>query len=298
MKSTDAPASSLGLRVESAAMVFHEGQNRYPIQITNKDGTPVDDVDIALYLAKVPAPKPRRRNPGKAPVAQAQTRALDSPARGPFAVRVETLATEPRFTARSTVEDPLSATVVYVGSLEFPTAGEWRVAAVVRDDEETFSVVLPNVAVGEFRQVPRVGRRAPLIHTPTAASVGGDLEAISTRRPPATMNEVDFASALGKEPILLVFASPKFSWNRTAGPTLDVAEQVRERFKGRAAFVGVEIYNDNAPNKRTRPQVRAYHLPSEPWLFAIDREGWVVGEVEGPIGVAELTRLVQQAIRG
>ena len=35
----------------------------------------------------------------------------------------------------------------------------------------------------------------------------------------------------------------------------------------------MEIYNDNDPSKGVRPQVRAFHLPSEPWLFAINREG-------------------------
>jgi hypothetical protein len=284
--------------VEAPAMVFYKRRNRYPIQITTRTEYPVDDVDVALYLAKVPTPKPQRHLDGKAPLAQAQTQALDNPAQGPFPARMETLATQPQFTARSTMADPRSATVVYVGSLDFPTDGEWRVAAVVRDGNETASTLLPTVSVGEFTSVPKVGRRAPLIHTPTPASVGGNLKAISTRRPPATMNEVDFASILGRKPIVLVFASPKFSWNHTAGPTVDVAEQVRGRFDGRVAFVNVEIYNDNDPNKLTRPQVRAYRLPSQPWLFAINREGRIVDEVEGATGVAELTRLAKQALAG
>jgi hypothetical protein len=295
LQSADAPLISLGLRVEPTAMVFSKGRNRYPIEITTKEGTTVDDVDVALYLAKVPAPKRAKGAAGGASAAAAQ--GLDSVAEGPFPARMDTLATEPRFTARSTTEDPRSATAVYVGELDFPAEGEWVVAAVVRDGEETFSAVLPQVSVGEFQRFPKVGERAPLVHTPTPAAAGKDLEAISTRRPPATMNEVDFASALGKEPILLVFASPEFSWNRTAGPTLDVAEQVRQRFKDQAAFINVEIYNDNDPSKGVSPQVRAYRLPTEPWLFAIDRDGRIVGKVEGAVGVGEMTRLVERAVR-
>ena len=298
LKSTDGPLSKLGLRVEPTAMVFYKGRNRYPIEITTKNESSVDSVDIAVYLAKVPKPKSGKHHVGKAPAAESQGGALDTPARGPFPARMVTLATEARFTANSTAEDPRSATVVYVNSLNFPTNGEWRVGAVVKDGNETFSTTLPSVSVGEFSHIPKVGQRAPLIHTPTAASAGGNLAIISTRRPPDTMNEVDFASVLGRKPILLVFASPKFSWNRTAGPTVDVAEQVRHRFKGQAAFINVEIYNDNDPGKYTRPQVRAYHLPSQPWLFAINRQGRVVGEVEGAIGVAELTRLVKRALAG
>lgn len=298
LKSTDGPLSKLGLRVEPTAMVFYKGRNRYPIEITTKDEFPVDSVDVAVYLAKVPKPKSGKRHVGKAPTGEAQSLALERPAQGPFPAHMSTLATRPRFTASSTAEDPRSATVVYVSNLDFPTNGEWRVAAVVKDGNETFSTTLPSVSVGEFSHVPKVGQRAPLIHTPTAASAGGNLATISTRRPPDTMNEVDFASALGRKPILLAFASPKFSWNRTAGPTVDVAEQVRHRFKGQAAFINVEVYNNNDPGKGPRPQVRAYHLPSEPWLFAIDRQGRVVGKVEGPIGVAELTQLVKGALAG
>lgn len=274
LQSTDAPLISVGLRIEPTAMVFDKGRNRYPVQITTKEGAPVYDVDVALYLAKVPKPKPRKGRAGKASTAAVQ--GLDSLAQGPFPARMETLATNPRFTAQSTAEDPRSATAVYVGELDFPTEGEWVVGAVVRDGEETFSAVLPQVTVGEFQRFPKVGQRAPLIHTPTA--------------------EVDFASVLGKEPILLAFASPKFSSNRTAGPTLDVAKQVSDQFKGQAAFINVDIYNDNDPSKGVRPQVRAYRLPTEPWLFAIDRQGRIVGRVEGAIGVDELTRLVERAI--
>ena len=298
LNSTDGPLSERGLLVEPTAMVFYKGQNRYPIEVTTKNKSSVDSVDVALYIAKVPKPKPGRGHVGKPPAAGAKSPTLVSPAEGPFPARVTTLATNPRFTANSTAEDPRSAAVVYVRSLDFPINGEWLVGAVVKDGTETFSTTLPSVSVGEFSHVPKVGQRAPLIHTPTAASAGGNRTTISTRHPPDTMNEVDFASVLGGKPILLVFASPKFSWNGTAGPTVDVAEQVRQRFNGQAAFINVEIYNDNDPGKYTRPQVRAYHLPSQPWVFAINREGRIVGEVEGAIGVAELTTLVKRAVEG
>jgi hypothetical protein len=298
LESTDAPLSTLGLTVEPTAMVFYAGRNRYPIQITTKDGTPVDDVEVAIYLAKMPPPKSGGRHAGKASAAQAQTLALDTPAQGPFPARMDTLRTDPAFTSKSTAEDPHSATAVYVDSLTFPTNGEWRVAAVVKDGNETFSTTLSTVSVGEFHRVPKVGQLAPPIQTPTATSASGNLATISTRQPPSAMNEVDFASVLGRKPVVLMFASPKFSWNRTAGPTLDVAEEARHRFKDRAVFINVEIYNDNDPNKGVRPQVRAFHLPSQPWLFAINRHGRIVGEIEGAVGMTELTQLVNRAVEG
>lgn len=294
LKSADGPLIERGLLVEPTGMVFYKGWNRFPLEVTTKNKFSVDNVDIALYISKTPKPKTGKHQLGRA--TEAQRLALEGPAKGPFPARITTLATKPRFTAPSTSENPRSASVVYLTSLDFPTNGEWRLGAVVRDGNETFSTTLPSVTVGEFSHIPRVGQRAPLIHTPTAASAGGDLTAISTRRPPARMNEVDFASVLGRKPILLLFASPRFSWNGTAGPTVDIAEQVSQRFKNQIAFINVEIYNGNDPAEYTRPQVRAYHLPSQPWLFAINRQGRIVGEVEGAIGVAELTRLVERAL--
>ena len=76
---------------------------------------------------------------------------------------------------------------------------------------------------------------------------------------------------LGKEPIVLLFATPQFCQSRVCGPVVDVAEQVKQLYGDKAAFIHMEIYNDNDPSKGVRPQVRAFHLPSEPWLFAIDR---------------------------
>ena len=47
-----------------------------------------------------------------------------------------------------------------------------------------------------------------------------------------------------------------------------------------------------------RPQVRAFHLPSEPWLFAIDRQGTVRAALEGAFGVDELTQAVKRGDGG
>jgi hypothetical protein len=59
----------------------------------------------------------------------------------------------------------------------------------------------------------------------------------------------------------------------------------------------MEIFVDNDPsNEEVRPQVRAFHLPNEPWLFAIDRKGIVKAVIEGAFGPELLTEAVQEAI--
>jgi hypothetical protein len=291
VKAADAPAP---LVVSPAASVFYTGENRYPFGVFRPDRTPVSDAEVALYVAKVPKARPKGAGgqSGKGSIARARTEALEAPASGPFPAAVESIGTEPAFRALTTANDPDAASVVYVTDLDFTGEGEWQIAALIREGDELTATLLPSAVVGEFTKVPRVGEKAPLIHTPTASDVGGNLEEITTRVPPDTQNQVDYADVLGKKPIVLLFATPQFCQSRVCGPVVDVAEQVKET-NGEAEFIHMEIYNDNDPGKDVRPQVEAFHLPSEPWLFVINRDGTIQTAVEGAFGTQLLTRAVE-----
>lgn len=288
------------LVVTPAAEAFYPGVNRYPFGIFDREQREVTDAEIALYYAKVPAPKPGAKSkPGhRGQAARAQQKVLDQPAVGPFPAAIESLATKPAFRSKTTSEDPNAATVVYSTQLDFPEEGEWLIAAILKEDGETKGTLLRDAVVGEFKRIPEVGQKAPKIHTPTAQDVGGDLSKITTRIPPDSQNKVDYAEALGKEPIVLLFATPKFCQSRVCGPVVDVAEQAKHEFGDKAAFIHMEIYNDNDPAKHPRPQVRAFHLPSEPWLFTIDRHGIVRDAVEGAFGLKLMHEAVEKAIAG
>jgi len=301
LQSTDGPAE---LKVQPQAMVFNVGSNRYPFGVVEKssaqrEGAEVDDAEVAIYYSKVPSLKGKRSKPGaKGVVAKAAAEALDQPAVGPFPAKIETLATEPEFEAKSTADDPDAARVVYSAQIPLPEKGQWRLAAVIKEDGELRATPpLTTANAGEFNAVPRLGSRAPLIHTPTAQDVGGDASKITTRIPPDTQNEVDYADVLGKEPILLLFATPKFCQSRVCGPVVDVAEQAKAKFGKEARFIHMEIYNDSDPSDLTvLPQVRAFHLPSEPWLFAIGKEGVVKAAIEGGFGTELMDEAVEKAV--
>jgi len=313
----DGPAS---LVISPASMVFYRGENRYSFGVFEKDRTQVPDAEVALYFARVPPGEPPPAIPPAVPPGATgatgstgstgatgvtgaggesdsedpvEPQALDQPAIGPFPAAVESLETKPAFRALTTSNDPDSALAVYTAEIDFPAEGEWRIAALIKEGDKLTATLLPSAQVGQFTQVPTVGDPAPQMHTPTAAEVGGDLSQITTRVPPDTQNEVDYADVLGKKPIVLLFSTPQFCQSRVCGPVVDVAEQVKEEFGDEVEFIHMEIYNDNDPNKGVRPQVRAYNLPSEPWLFVIDAEGTIQVALEGAFGVEELTRAVE-----
>jgi hypothetical protein len=300
------------LVLSPASQVFYAGENRYSFGVFTLDRKQVTNAQVALYFSRVPrqtgtaaaitelGEQARRAGQGKQPTPppkketqQSLENALGNPAIGPFPAAVQSLETKAAFRAQTTANDPDSAVAVYTTNIDLPKNGEWRIGALVREGDELTATLLPSAIVGEFTDVPRVGQGPPPIHTPTPASVGNDLSKLTTRVPPETMNQEDFADVLGKKPIVLLFATPQFCQSRTCGPVVDIASQVQQDYGDKAAFIHMEIYNDNDPSEGVRPQVRAFHLPSEPWVFVIDRSGVIRTEIEGAFGVDELTEAVK-----
>ena len=259
--------------VSPAGATFTVGRNRFGFGVFTVDREQITDANVAIYAAH----------------------GADGKAEGPFPARVESLETDPAFTAQTTSGDPDAAKAVYVSDLSLDEPGEWRLAALVEHDGETSAVRIPSVVARTADQdkVPQVGERAPVIHTPTVDDVG-DVSEIDTRVPPSSMHDEDFADVVGKEPAVLVFATPALCQSRVCGPVVDVAEQVKRDRHDDAAFIHMEIWNDNDPSKGARPQVLAYHLRSEPWLFVIDSDGKVSTRIEGAFSVDELEQALDK----
>lgn len=262
------------LVVSPAGRVVDVGVNRIAFGVFDLGGEQVDDADIALYFAE----------------------GANGPAMGPYPARVDSLKTPAAFRAKTTADDPGAATSVYVvPRLEVKRRGELAIVAVIRRDGKLEAARVPSFVVGEFDAVLDVGDPAPRIHTPTADEVA-DISEIETRIPPDSMHDVDFADVVGKEPTLLVFATPQLCQSRVCGPTVDIVEEVKSRIGDRGAFIHMEVFNDNDGTKGVRPQLRAFNLETEPWAFIIDRDGRISARFEGAFGADELAQAMEAAI--
>ena len=258
------------LVIAPAAQAFVVGDNRYPFGVFTAGNEQVSGADVALYFASGPKGK----------------------VIGPLPAQETSLEVKPAY--RAAGEDPDQAKNVYVvPKVHFDRNGPWIAIAMIKGKNGLEASQVPTPVVGSSPKVPTVGEKAPLIHTPTAADVGGDLNKIDTRVPHDQMHQVDFADVVGKKPIVLVFATPALCQSRVCGPVVDVAQQVADQFQGKADFIHMEVYNDNEVSKGIRPQLQAYHLETEPWTFLIDRHGIVRDRIEGAYGVFEL----EQAMR-
>jgi hypothetical protein len=265
------------LVIAPAAAAFDLGENRYPFGVFTVGNEQVDDADVALYFAKD----------------------AKSPVIGPLPARVTSLETKPAYRAQGTGGPTEAKTVYVVPKVDFDRSGPWLGVAMLKGEGGLeVARVAPSPVVGDFPRIPQVGDQAPAIHTPTPADVGGDLAKIDTRVPPDQMHEVDFADAVGKKPIVLVFATPALCQSRVCGPVVDAAQQVADSYGGKADFIHMEIWTDNDPNKGPRPQVRAYDLETEPWAFLIDRKGIIRNRIEGAFGVSELEEAMRTIVPG
>ena len=259
------------LVVAPAGQAYTPGRNRFSFGLFTAAGDQVTDATVALYVAH----------------------GATGEARGPYPARVESLETDPGFVAQTTADDPDSAKAVYVTDIRLGRPGEWRVIAIRDDGGELSSARAPSLRVAEYASIPDVGERAPVVHTPTTEDVG-DVGEIDTRVPHDTMHDVDLADVIGKEPVVLLFATPALCVSRVCGPVVDVAEQLKGEYGDQVAFIHMEIWANNVYGKKLRPQVEAYGLRTEPWLFVIDDSGRVNTRIEGAFSADELEAALQK----
>jgi hypothetical protein len=265
------------LVIAPASQVFDTGEERYPFGVFTAGQEQVDDVEVALYFAK----------DGKSKVT------------GPLPAKLETLQTEPAYRSQNGSGPGEAKSVYVVPKVDFPEDGSYLAIAMIKGDGGKLEASrLPSPVIGQYPKVPVVGARPPQIETLTAADVGNDLEKIDTRVPPDQMHKVNFAEVLGKKPIVLVFATPALCQSRVCGPVVDVAQQVADKFEPRADFIHQEVYNENEISKGLRPQLKAFHLPTEPWTYLIGSEGVIKDRLSGAYGVDELEEAMQSILPG
>lgn len=185
-----------------------------------------------------------------------------------------------------TLEDVIGVYRTYVS---FDSPGKWGAEVTIRGDgiEET---VKANFEVAAAPTTPELGAQVPSVDTPTAADVE-DLEQISTdEKPVPRFYEMSVAEALKKnEPFVVIFATPKFCQTQTCGPMLDIVKDVAEDYP-KITFIHVEPYELPADTGNLQPVAAAlkWKLPSEPWVFVVDRRGRLDAKYEGTLAPEEL----------
>lgn len=261
-----------GPELAPSVSVLEPGENRVGFGLFASDGKMAREDVVALYAA--------RRD--------------GSRVAGPFPARRESLAVGAPFRSQQTASD--ATPYVYVSSVRLPASGTFGLIAVTRSgDTLRASSPVPVKVGGPGSGPPAPGEMAPVIHTLTPESVGGDLAKLTTRLPPLrSLVDTDFASVVGRRPVVIAFATPQLCQSRVCGPVVDVLAELQARYGKQVAFIQQEVYVDNDPAKGLRPQLRSYRLETEPWTFVIDARGRITARFEGAASLDE----VGAAVRG
>lgn len=175
---------------------------------------------------------------------------------------------------------------IYVAHLELPRTGKQWIVVQPR------GVAFQGFQILDVKAKPTaitIGDRAPPSRNPTLAT--RPAAKITTSRPPDTgLLRYSVAESLQeRKPFVVAFATPAFCQSRTCGPTVDVVDAVRKRFESKGVrFIHIEIYEDNLPGNGVNRWVKEWKLPTEPWVYVVDRDGVVRDRFEGAISVPEL----------
>jgi hypothetical protein len=256
----------------AATGTFTPGTRRFAFAINTKTGAFVY-APTALYIARGP----------------------NRPAQGPYLAPADPLGVPPAYRSRQNA-GPGGIQAIYAANVKLPSKGTYTVLALTRTSGGLIGAP-GEIAVAASSQIPDVGQRPPAIATDTPASVHGNAALLTTRVPPEDMHAVSFKDVVGKRPIALLFATPQLCISKVCGPVTDIAADLEHRFGHQITFIHEEVYADNQPSHGLRPQLKAFHLQTEPWLFTIDRHGRIAARLEGSFGVNAFTAALQAALR-
>lgn len=185
---------------------------------------------------------------------------------------------------------------LYRAEFDFDRAGTWQATVVAADGsrlEPVFFTVL------EEPLAPALGALAPLPPTPTLDDL--PLEELTTDpEPDRRFYELSLQEAVASQrPTVLVFSTPAYCETAACGPLLDVVKAVAPAYDD-VNFIHVEVFTgltdlDFKPDSAHLAESvtdRWYRLPSEPWVFVIDRAGNIAGRFEGVMDRVELTAVL------
>ncbi len=260
------------VQLGAATGSFTPGTRRYAFALTAKTGAFVY-APTALYIAKTPT----------------------SPARGPLLAPADPMTVPPQYRSKQN-SGPGGIRAIYATNLPLPKKGTYTILSLTRTSKGLIGAP-GEVAVAASSPIPEVGRRPPDIATDTAASTNGNVSLLTTRIPPESMHSVSLNQVLGKRPVALLFSTPQLCISKVCGPVTDIAVQLQHEFGNKIAFIHQEVYVDNDPSKGLRPQLKAFHLQTEPWLFTINKQGIITSRLEGSFGVNAVSQALQSALK-
>ena len=191
----------------------------------------------------------------------------------------------------------------YTTRLTFDAAGSWQIDVTVLDESGESRSAQLSFQVGEETEAPDVGAPAVLSESKTLADVDdiGELTTGSLRDPDLYRTTIADAVDSGV-PTVIVMASPAFCINAVCGPQVEVLQQLKDKYGGRANFIHVDFYDNpdeiqgDLDRARLSPTVLEWQLPSAEWSFVIGRDRKIAARFEAFVTFDELVQALERVL--
>ena len=136
---------------------------------------------------------------------------------------------------------------------------------------------------------------------PTSQDVVNLSEITTHTLPIPGLYRITVAQALFEQkPIVVAFATPGFCPSHMCGPVTDVVSQTYTNYSDTVNFIHIEPWDLNiARNTGKLHPARItleWNLPSEPWVFVVDKTGRVTKRFEGLFGKTELSEALEEVL--
>jgi hypothetical protein len=179
---------------------------------------------------------------------------------------------------------------VYTIEQPFPQAGAWTGIMERNGERHDFAF-----QVNDHASTLVPGDRALASPTPTTTAPLG-VKPICTADPPCALHTRSLDTLVGKgRPVGLLFATPARCQSQYCGPVLETLLTVVPAYRDRVDFVHVEIYKNDTTNDLV-DAVKAWRLPSEPWLFTIGGDGTVRDRLDGAFDAGEMRAALDRLV--
>jgi hypothetical protein len=199
-------------------------------------------------------------------------------------------------------------------SVMFTHVGQWGLDFVVyRPGRKPFSQrVLPNVL--SEGPTPPVGAPAPRSRNPTLKDVGGDLSKLDSdpRLNDVEMHRTSIAEAIAAgQPAVVIFSTPGFCESRICLPDTEILYSLYPEYGDKVAFIHAEVYKnfgkyqeqvlkgelESEPGDlELSDTVKEWGLQNDPYIFFIDRGGFIFAKFFGPVARSEIKETLERLV--
>ena len=189
---------------------------------------------------------------------------------------------------------PLGTRGLYAARMDFDTHGDWGLEIAVLDEDANTLRADLRFEVPEQTEAPANGAPATASNSKTLAT--HSIEQLTTGTLQDTdLYQISIADAVQSgKPTVIVMASPAFCTNAVCGPQVDVLSELEDKYKGRAHFIHIDIFDnpDEIQGDLTRARVSStvleWNLPSTEWSFVVKSDGIIHQRFEGFAPIEEL----------